>query len=681
MTRDLSVVIVNYNVKAFLEQCLIAIERARGGLDIEVFVVDNASVDGSQSMVRKRFPRVRLIENAKNVGFSRANNQALRLAQGRYVLILNPDTLIQEDTLTVLKGFLDARPDVGGVGCKLLNPDGSFQIASRRSFPTPWVAFCRIVWLSRIFPRSRLLGRYNVTYLDPDTESEIDVLSGSLMMFRKSALDQAGYFDEDYFMYGEDIDLCYRIKKAGWKIFYTPATKVIHYKGESTKKSEFTVISTFYATMLVFVNKHFGGRYSLLLRVLLTLGIYVRAVIALVWQSLKNLAPALLDLLLILASLLIAIRIRFPHYPLARFSVVLPVYAMVWLTSIYLFRGYHGKEAFHLKNVLAGTIFGLLINSTFTYFFKQFAYSRIVVLISFMLIMFSVALWRVVHRVAGPGSRGAPLSRLRRAIIIGAGREGKRILGKLRSRPDMHYEICGFVDFDPQRIGQEIDGVEVLATIDNIKDLIRVERIDEVIFSSDRLTNAQILETIIRAQHSGVNFRIVPHEVEYIVAKSSVDDIEAVPLLDITGFAGPLDFFVKRAFDFVVAGIVLVVTSPLCLLNILAGGRVREREIVSGRGKALAVKYFEGGMRFMRNIPLFASIFLGKLSLVGSEIVDFKPGKVSPTYKPGLTGLAQVKAREKRQALTQKEKDYYNLYYIKNQSLITDLQIIAKSLF
>lgn len=681
MSKDLSVVIVNYNVKAFLEQCLIAIERARGGLDIEVFVVDNASVDGSQSMVRKRFPQVRLIENTANVGFSRANNQALKLAQGKYVLLLNPDTLIQEDTLTVLKKFLDERPDVGGVGCKLLNPDGSFQIASRRSFPTPWVAFCRIVWLSRIFPGSRLFGQYNVTYLDPDREAEVDVLSGSLMMLRKSALDQIGYFDEDYFMYGEDIDLCYRIKKAGWKIFYTPATKAIHYKGESTKKGEFTVISTFYSTMLVFIGKHFGGRYSFLLRVLLTLGIYIRAVIAVVWQTVKNLAPALLDLLLILACLLIAIRIRFPHYPIGRFSIVLPVYTVVWLSSIYLFRGYHGREAFHLKNVLAGCMFGLLLNSTFTYFFKQFAYSRVVVLISFLLILVSVTLWRVVYRIAGPGSRGAPLSRLRRAIIIGAGREGKRILGKLRSRPDMHYEVCGFVDFDPQRVGQEIDGVEVLATIDNIKDLIRVERIDEVIFSSDRLTNAQILETIIRAQHSGVNFRIVPHEVEYIVAKSSVDDIEAVPLLDITGFAGPLDFFVKRAFDFVVAGIVLVVTSPVCLLNILVGGRLREREIVSGRGKALAVKYFEGGMRFMRNIPLFASILLGKLSLVGSEIVDFKPGKVSPTYKPGLTGLAQVKAKEKKHTLTQKEKDYYNLYYIKNQSIITDLQIIAKSLF
>jgi len=213
MKKDLSVVIVNYNVKAFLEQCLIAIARARGDLNIEIFVVDNASVDGSQAMVKKRFPHVNLIENRQNVGFSTANNQAIKRAQGEYILILNPDTLIQEDTLSILKKKLDDNPRLGAVGCKLLNPDGSFQIASRRSFPTPWVAFSRITGLSRLFPKSRLFGKYNLSYLDPDIESEIDVLAGSLMMLRQTALDEVGYFDEDYFMYGEDIDLCYRIKK------------------------------------------------------------------------------------------------------------------------------------------------------------------------------------------------------------------------------------------------------------------------------------------------------------------------------------------------------------------------------------------------------------------------------------------------------------------------------------
>jgi hypothetical protein len=413
----------------------------------------------------------------------------------------------------------------------------------------------------------------------------------------------------------------------------------------------------------------------------LMIGIYMRAIIAFLWQTIKNLAPPLIDFSIILTSLLIAIRIRFPHYTLERFRIVLPIYALVWMISIYLFRAYQRKESYHLKPVLWGGIFGLLVNSTFTYFFKQFAYSRIVVLISFFLIVLLTSIWRVVYRMVGPGSRKGPLSRLRRAIIIGAGTEGKRILSKLRARPDMHYEICGFVDFDAKSVGKEIDGSEVLATTDNIKDVIRVENINDVIFSSDRLTNAQILETIIRAQGSGVNFRIVPHEVEYIVAKSSVDDIDAVPLLDITGFAGPIDLLVKRVFDITVAMVTVVISLPLLLLNFLIGARIRSREIIGGGGKPVSVSLFEGGFGFLKNIPLYFSVFTGRLSVVGSEIREYKGNELRPIYKPGLTGLVQVKMDEKKQALTQQEKDYYDLYYIKNQSIITDLQIIVKAIF
>jgi hypothetical protein len=501
------------------------------------------------------------------------------------------------------------------------------------------------------------------------------------MMLRKKALEQVGYFDEEYFMYGEDIDLSYRIKKADWKVVYTPQTKAIHYKGESTKRSEFSSITNFYSTMLIFIRKHFGGRYSFMLRILLTLGIYMRAIVAFLCQTVKNLAPPLIDFAIILASLLIAIRIRFPHYPIERFRIVLPIYALVWIISIYLFRTYQRKESYHLKPVLWGGIFGLLVNSTFTYFFKQFAYSRIVVLISFMLIIVFTSIWRVVYRLAGPGSKRGPLSRLRRVIIIGAGTEGKRILNKLRARPDMHYEICGFVDFAAKSVGKEIDGNEVLATIDNIKDVIRVESIDDVIFSSDRLTNAQILETIIRAQGTGVNFRIVPHQVEYIVAKSSVDEIDAVPLLDITGFAGPVDLLVKRVFDIIIATVIVVVSSPLLLLNILIGARFRPRKIIGGGGKPVSVSLFEGGLGFLKSVPLYFSVFTGRLSIVGSEIREYKGNELHPIYKPGLTGLVQIKMDEKKQALNQQEKDYYDLYYIKNQSIITDLQIIVKAIF
>jgi len=681
MKIDISIVIVNYNVKAFLEQCLMAIERAKHDLELEIFIVDNASVDGSQAMIRKRFPYVKLIENKKNLGFSKANNQALQKVKGQYVLILNPDTLIQEDTLTVLKKHLEEHQKVGAVGCKLINPDGSYQVASRRSFPTPWVAFTRILGLSRIFPRSRLFGRYNMTYLDPDTPSEVDVLPGSLMFVRKHVLDTVEFFDEDYFMYGEDIDLCFKIKQQGWNISYTPETKVIHYKGESTKKSEFSFVSNFYSAMLIFTRKHFKSHYSILLRLVLALGIYIRAFLAYVWRILRNLSSPFIDFVFIFFSSLLAIRIWLPNYSLERFCIIIPIYIFVWFVCIYLFGAYHRKGRYHLKPILWSSIVGLLMNSTFTYFFKQFAYSRVVVLISFLLILVTLSLWRTLYRIIGPVSKKGPLAKINRAIIVGAGKEGKRILKQLQKRPDMQFEICGFVDSDEDCIGQQIDGTEVLATIDNVRDVIRVEKINEVIFSSDRLTNAQILETIILAQGSGVNYRIVPHELEYLVAKSSVDEIDTVPLLDISGVADPLDLMIKRIFDVLFSGFVVILTLPLALFNFICGAKLVTEEIIGHAGKPIVIEMFKGGIGLLEFIPLYYSVFTGKLSVIGSEITEFKPSEFHPIYKPGLTGLVQIKAKQKRKALTQQEKDYYNLYYVRNQSIITDFQIIIKSIF
>jgi GT2 family glycosyltransferase/lipopolysaccharide/colanic/teichoic acid biosynthesis glycosyltransferase len=678
---DISIVIVNYNVKAFLEQCLMAIDRATHDLAVETFVVDNASVDGSQTMVKKRFPQVQLIENRVNVGFSTANNQALRKARGTYVLILNPDTLIQEDTLIILKNYLDRHEEVGAVGCKLINPDGSFQITSRRSLPTPWIAFTRIVGLSKIFPKSRLFGRYNMTYLDPNIETEVDVLPGSLMFIRREILETIGYFDETFFMYGEDVDLCYRITKQNWKIMYVPETKAIHYKGESTKKSEFSFVSNFYTAMLIFANKHFKHRYSIFLRMLLVMGIYGRAFFSYLWRVIKNVISTTIDLVLIIFSIFAAIKIWLPHYALERFSVVYPIFVLVWFIALYLFGVYHKKGRFRLKPVLYSTVVGLLVNSTFVYFFKQFAYSRVVVLISFVLIVVTLSLWRTIYRLAGPLAKKGPISKLRRAIIIGAGKEGKRILKQLQNRPDMHYEVCGFVDFDQKSIGKTIDGIEVLATIDNVRDVVRIEKINDVIFSSDRLTNAQILETIILAQRSGVNFRIVPHELEYIVAKSSVDEIDTVQMLDFSGVADPLDLIVKRFFDIVCALIMIVVTLPVVLFNLILGGRLTRRVVAGYMGKPISIYLFRGGIPFLRSTPLYYAVFIGMLSIVGSEISEYDPKDYRAIYKPGLTGLVQIKAREKKKALTQQEKDYYNLYYVKNQSVITDIQILLKSIF
>ena len=233
----LSVIIVNYNVKYFLEQCLHSVQKALGKLEGEVWVVDNNSVDGSVEMVQQKFPTVKIIANTDNKGFSKANNQAIRQANGEYILLLNPDTVVEEDTFSKVIQFMDSHPEAGGLGVKMIDGSGKFLPESKRGLPTYDVAFYKIFGLSALFPKSKTFGRYHLGYLDDSKIHEVDILAGAFMLLRKSILEKTGLLDEDFFMYGEDIDLSYRILKAGAKNYYFPETRIIHYKGESTKKS------------------------------------------------------------------------------------------------------------------------------------------------------------------------------------------------------------------------------------------------------------------------------------------------------------------------------------------------------------------------------------------------------------------------------------------------------------
>ncbi|MDD4646304.1 MAG: glycosyltransferase family 2 protein, partial [Bacteroidales bacterium] len=254
----ISVIIVSYNVRFFLEQCLKSVYRAGQGIPMEVFVVDNNSADGSCVMVRDQFPEVILIENTENTGFSKANNQAMRIAAGEYQLILNPDTVVEESTFQKTLEFMDSHPDAGALGVRMIDGKGAFLPESKRALPTPWVSFYKVFGLSALFPRSRKFGQYHLGYLPQDEINPVDILPGAFMFIRKSVLDKIGYFDESFFMYGEDIDLSYRICLAGFKNYYFPETTIIHYKGESTKKASMNYVRMFYQAMIIFAVKHFS---------------------------------------------------------------------------------------------------------------------------------------------------------------------------------------------------------------------------------------------------------------------------------------------------------------------------------------------------------------------------------------------------------------------------------------
>lgn len=276
MTR-LSIIIVSYNVKYYLEQCLRSVERATTQMPVQIWVVDNASTDGTLEYLRPRFPHVHFIANQDNRGFSAANNQAIRLSTSQYVLLLNPDTIVGEDVLQGCMDFLDAHPQTGATGVRMLNADGSFAPESRRGVPTPFTSFCKMSGLCRLFPRSKVFGRYYMRYLDVEQPNEIDIISGAFIMIRRQALDEIGLLDERFFMYGEDVDLSYRLLQGGWQNWYLPLS-ILHYKGESTVKSSFRYVHIFYNAMLIFFNKHYGRRYRLL-GILIRMAVYVRALI------------------------------------------------------------------------------------------------------------------------------------------------------------------------------------------------------------------------------------------------------------------------------------------------------------------------------------------------------------------------------------------------------------------
>lgn len=274
---DLSVVIVSYNTNELLVECLASVKVAIKSLKAEVFVVDNNSHDGTPEMVKKKFPWVSLIANPDNKGFSKANNQAIKIARGKYVLILNPDTKVLADTFTTMIGYMEKNPDVGVSTCRVEFPNGNLDVDCRRHFPTPWRSFCHFSGLSKMFKGSKIFDQYNYGYQKDSVEHDVDACVGAFMLIRKDAIKKVGMFDEEFFFYGEDLDWCYRFHLEGYRIVFTPITKIIHYKGASsgikkqsqevskaTKESKKMVMRQTVRAMRIFYRKHYKDKYPTL---------------------------------------------------------------------------------------------------------------------------------------------------------------------------------------------------------------------------------------------------------------------------------------------------------------------------------------------------------------------------------------------------------------------------------
>jgi GT2 family glycosyltransferase len=280
----LSIAIVNYNTKTLLRDCLESIYARANGTPFDICVADNDSRDGSVAMIKAEFPRVKVIENQSNLGFSKANNALITQSDADYILLLNPDTLVVDNAIERVMKYMEAHSEVGICGCRVLNADRTLQLACRRSIPTPKVAFYRLSGLSRLFPRSKTMARYNLTYEDPEKTHEVDAVSGAFLMIRRKAIEDIGLLDERFFMYGEELDWCLRAKRAGWSVVYYPEAEIIHYKGESTKYNSRKAAFEFYRAMYLFHKKHFAKECSPVTNLLVYTGIVLKATLS--WRRL-----------------------------------------------------------------------------------------------------------------------------------------------------------------------------------------------------------------------------------------------------------------------------------------------------------------------------------------------------------------------------------------------------------
>ena len=546
----LSVIIVSYNVEHFLAQCLISVERAIANFSdqtpsaasqIDVFVVDNISVDGTCEMVKERFPWVSLIENSENVGFSKANNQAIHISNAEYVLLLNPDTVIQEDTFTKCISFADENPKLGGMGVPMFDGSGTYLPESKRGIPTPWASLCRISGLFRLAPKSKNLNNYYAGHLSADENHKIDVLSGAFMWMRKSALDEVGVLDEDFFMYGEDIDLSWRIVKGGWENHYFTGTRIIHYKGESTKKGSLNYVSIFYKAMLIFAAKHFEGSQARSFNFLIRLAIYFRALISVFRRIVTRMTWPLLEGVFLQIGLFLLLNfyanysgIQYDPYAT---NVAMVIYSSVWVFFLWVCGGY--DKPWIPRRVMRGIAAGsIVLVACYGLLPEEYRFSLAILILG--AIWFSAVV--IFGRITLGGWRlGAkPKSRL-----LVAGEDESRSMKQLLESIELREGIS------------EATHVIRPNEISTIVDVLRVHSIGEIVFSGRDVRSEDIITVLASLVDKTVVCRIAWTDDGYVMGSGGPGP-DPVTELD-RAIYGPSARRSKRIFDLFSSFILLLV--------------------------------------------------------------------------------------------------------------------------
>ncbi len=558
---DLSVIIVSYNVRAFLEQCLVSVERAKGDMSMDVWVVDNRSVDGSVDMVRERFPWVQVISNEENLGFSKANNQALRVCAGRNVLLLNPDTVVREDTFRKCLSHAHNHPKLGGMGVPMYDGKGKYLPESKRGLPTPWAAFCRMSGLHRIASRSKQFNAYYAGHVGEQETAEVDILSGAFMWMNKVALDEVGLLDEQFFMYGEDIDLSWRLIEGGWENHYFAETSIIHYKGESTKKGSLNYVMVFYRAMLLFAAKHFEGRQARAFSWMIRSAIYGRAALAVIrrgisrWGDLIRVATATmlaLTLVMVASHVWLGKSFVWPDAGWQGAGLLAVQLACMWAGG-----GYRDARAMRgaSRHVLSWLVASLVTLATYSLFPESWRFSRAVVLVLLLLhaLIHTVVMVRALKRNGNP-------YHIRRLLVarddvvdmadLLRRNEGERV------RLSMNALWAG--KDAPQDLPQ-IQGVPWVGRLRDVEEAVQIHNIDEVVFSGKDVRTESIVDALPMLGKHGVKCRIAWTDVGDVMSSGGASREAFVAFQ--RGLHRPEVARSKRVFDVVFAFLVLF-TAP-----------------------------------------------------------------------------------------------------------------------
>ncbi len=649
MSKLVSVIIVSFNVRGFLENLILSLSRALEGIDSEIIVVDNSSDDDTVEFIRKNAHTVKLIENSVNVGFGKANNQGVKASSGKYLLLINPDAIVEENTIKEMLSFSEQHPEAGASSCKVLNGDGTLQKTCRRGFPTPWVAFTKISGLSALFPRTRMFGRYNLTYLNPEEEHEVDAIGGSFMFIPRSVFDEVGGFDEDYFMYGEDIDLCYKIKRAGYKVFYTPRTTAIHFKGESTRRSNMNHTYEFYRAMSVFVEKRYG--VNTLLSRILRAAILVNRQMRWLFLRLGKVWPVFIDFSAIVIAMFVGEFLKshriyaIPSYGRPYFYIAPGIIFVLFGMSL----GVYGKNRYSFRMSLLAGLLTFLLFSSWTYFFKEFAFSRLMVLVASACMLVVLPGFRLVYQMRTSVRTARHPFFGRKTLVVGMDQRATELIKKIRGRVSMGYDIVGVVAEDVPSETRLL-GIKVVGTLAELPRLVRERKIDDVVFASGRISYSQVLQAVASVKDPSINFKLVPDTMDVIIGKTYVDGLSDMPFVDIDySLHHARNVIAKRAFDisFALGGLLLLWPATLTQ-------------------KDTAIR------RVYRKLPRVLS---GELSMVGRS--EYYPQWSEDLFgKVGITGVVQL---NRGQSLSAEEVEKLYIYYARNQSIWLDLEIIAKS--